>query len=96
MFKVTNKDTRTTPLRCSGVFTVNFEQISHLTRVSNVNFEHLISAILAIICIAVKANFHFLMTKNIYLRDVYTALKITAGQRSLTVTTGFVITEKLR
>ena len=95
MFKVTNKETRTTPLRCSGVFTVNFEHISHLTRVSNVNFEHLISAILAIICIAVKTDFHFLMTKNIYLEDAYTALKITAGQRSLTVTTGFVITEKL-
>ena len=32
MFKVNNKDTRTTPY---GVFIVNFEHISHL------NFEHI-------------------------------------------------------
>ena len=30
MFKVNNKDIRTTPLRRSGVFIVNFEHISQL------------------------------------------------------------------
>ena len=39
MFKVNNKDTKTT-----GVFVVNFEHISHLcSRVSIVNFEHVIA-----------------------------------------------------
>ena len=30
MFKINDKDTRTTPWRCSGVFIVNFEHIPHL------------------------------------------------------------------
>ena len=30
MFKVNNKDTRTTAMRRSGVFIVKFEHISHL------------------------------------------------------------------
>ena len=39
MFKVNNKDTKTT-----GAFVVNFEHISHLcSRVSIVNFEHVIA-----------------------------------------------------
>ena len=39
MFKVNNKDTKTTPRRF-GVFIVNFERISHLcSSVSIVNFE---------------------------------------------------------
>ena len=33
MFKVNNKDTRTTPWRRSGIFIVNFEHISHLVLV---------------------------------------------------------------
>ena len=37
MFKVNNKDTRTTPRR-SGIFIVNFEHISHI-----VNFELVIA-----------------------------------------------------
>ena len=40
MFKVDNKDTRTT--RRSGVFNANFEHISHCSSVSVVNFEHVI------------------------------------------------------
>ena len=36
MFKVNNKDTRTTP---SGIFIVNVEHISHLVLVSIANFE---------------------------------------------------------
>ena len=40
MFKVNNKDTKTTPWRRFGVFIVNFEHISHLcSNVSIVNFE---------------------------------------------------------
>ena len=40
MFKVNDKDTKTTPLRRFGVFIVNFEHISHLcSRVSIVDFE---------------------------------------------------------
>ena len=40
MFKVNNKDTRTTPRRRSGVFIVNFEHILHLALVASfVNFE---------------------------------------------------------
>ena len=33
MFKVNNKDTKTTQWRRSGVFIVNFEHISHLVLV---------------------------------------------------------------
>ena len=33
MFRVNNKDIRTTPRRCSGVFIVNFEHSSHLVLV---------------------------------------------------------------
>ena len=50
MFKVNNKDTKTTPWPllltwCRfGVFIVNFEHISHLcSGVSIVNFEHVIA-----------------------------------------------------
>ena len=39
MFKVNNKDTRTTPWRRPGVFIVNFEHIFYHVRVSIVNFE---------------------------------------------------------
>ena len=40
MFKVNNKDTKTTPMRHFGVFIVNLEHISHLcSTVSVVNFE---------------------------------------------------------
>ena len=44
MFKVNNKDTKTTPWRRFGVFIVNFEHILHLCSiVSIVNFEHVIA-----------------------------------------------------
>ena len=49
MFKVNNKDTKTTPMvfwnsRRFGAFIVNFEHISHLcSSVSIVNFEHVIA-----------------------------------------------------
>ena len=40
MFKVNNKDTKTTPWRRFGVFIVNFEHTSYLcSSVSIVNFE---------------------------------------------------------
>ena len=40
MFKVNNKDTRTTAWRCSGIFIVDFEHISDpCSTVSIVNFE---------------------------------------------------------
>ena len=43
MFKVNNKDTRTTSLALFGVFTANFEHISHLVLVFAIfNFEHVI------------------------------------------------------
>ena len=44
MFKVNNKDTRTTPWGRSGVFLVNFEHISHLVLVVLLlTFEHVIA-----------------------------------------------------
>ena len=44
MFKVNNKDTKTTPMTSSGVFIINFEHISQLCpSVSIVNFEHVIA-----------------------------------------------------
>ena len=49
MFKVNNKDTKTTAMafwnsRRFGVLIVNFERISHLcSSVSIVNFEHVIA-----------------------------------------------------
>ena len=42
MFKVNNKDIRTTPWR-RCIFIVNFEHTSHLVLVSVVNFEHVIA-----------------------------------------------------
>ena len=42
MFKVNNKENRTTPLARSGVFIVNSEHTSHLV-FSFVNFEHVIA-----------------------------------------------------
>ena len=44
MFKVNNKDTKTTPMTSFGVFIVDFEHISHhCYSVSVVNFEHVIA-----------------------------------------------------
>ena len=44
MFKVNNKETKTTPMASFSVFIVNFEHISHLcSSVSIVNFEHVIT-----------------------------------------------------
>ena len=43
MFKVNNKDTRTTPWRRSGVFIVNFQHFTPCSSVSIVNFEHVIA-----------------------------------------------------
>ena len=44
MFKVNNKDTKTTPMASFWCFIVNFEHISHLcSSVSIVNFEHVIA-----------------------------------------------------
>ena len=44
MFKVNNKDTRTTQSRRSDLFIVNFEHISHLVLVFSIaNFEHIIA-----------------------------------------------------
>ena len=44
MFKVNNKDTRTMQLASSGVFTVNFEYISHLVLVDSIaKFEPVIA-----------------------------------------------------
>ena len=39
MFKVNNKNTRTTLMSLSGVFIVNFEHISHLFLVSIADIE---------------------------------------------------------
>ena len=39
MFKVNNKDTRTTPVACFGVFIVNFDHISHLVSLSSVSIH---------------------------------------------------------
>ena len=44
MFKVNNRDTRTTSKRRSGVFIVNFEHISKpYSSVCIANFEHVIA-----------------------------------------------------
>ena len=39
MFKVNNKDTRTTPVARFGVFIINFEHISHLVSLSSVSIH---------------------------------------------------------
>ena len=44
MFKVNNKDTKTTRVALFGVFILNFEHISrYCSSVSIVNFEHVIA-----------------------------------------------------
>ena len=44
MSKVNKKTPERGQRRCSGVFIVNFEHISHLVLVSVVNFEHVLPA----------------------------------------------------
>ena len=60
MFKVNNKDTRTTPWRRSGIFIVNFEHTS--SSVSIVNFEQVNTSWNLIIFIASNL---FLSPENI-------------------------------
>ena len=44
MFKINNKDTRSTPWHRSSVFIVNFEHFTPYSSVSIVNFEHVIAS----------------------------------------------------
>ena len=48
MFRVNNKDTRTTPMRRSGVFIVNFEHVSPLVLFLLLTLNKLMPAVSAI------------------------------------------------